>query len=366
MLKSKLTFLFTISLSLLLIQCTKEDPAPIPSSGPGANSGGPPPASSWLIPQGSVFDGGPGKDGIPAISNPMFISAAEATYLDDDDLVLGLKIGDEIRAYPHSILDWHEIINDQIGDLRLAITYCPLTGTGVGWNRTVEGEMTTFGVSGLLYNTNLIPYDRRTDSNWSQMLLKCVNGERIGTKIITQQLVETTWKTWKTIYPDTKVVSTTTGYNRSYDRYPYGDYRTNNQSLLFPVAQEDNRLPWKQRVLGVVHGVDAKAFRLEGMPDTGIGVYNDGFAGKSIVVAGSKRENFMVAFDRELEDGTLLNFEPVQNALPVVMTDQEGNRWTIFGEADSGPRAGTQLLPVDAFIGFWVAWGAFYPNLDFR
>lgn len=365
MFKKKFTFLFSLSLALIFAQCSDEVNSPPLNSGPGANPGTSP-STGWLIPQNSVFDGGPGKDGIPSISEPAFISPGAATYLDDNDLVLGIKVGDDIRAYPHPILDWHEIVNDRIGDLELAVTYCPLTGTGVGWDRSVEGALTTFGVSGLLYNTNLIPYDRRTDSNWSQMLLKCVNGELIGTKIKTRQLIETTWGTWKAMFPDTKVMSTVTGFNRSYTRYPYGDYRTNNNNLIFPVAVEDNRLPWKERVLGVVIEEEAKAYRFENMPNNGIGTINDAIFGFDIVVVGSRADNFMVAFERTLEDGTVLDFTPVDNALPVVMTDQEGNEWNVFGEAVSGPRAGIALKQTDSFIGYWVSWGAFYPDLPIR
>lgn len=362
-----LTILTLFVAIFIFTQCVKENPkAPDGGIGPGASSGNPPSSPEWLIPENLVQEGGPGKDGIPALFGPTFISVEEATYLEDEDMVLGLKVGNDIRAYPHRILDWHEIINDWVGGLRLAITYCPLTGTGIGWNRDVEGEITSFGSSGLLYNTNLIPYDRESDSNWSQMLLKCVNGERAGTKIETTQLVETTWATWKSIYPETRVVSRFTGYGRNYLLYPYGNYRTNHQSLFFPVAHEDNRLPWKERVLGVIINENAKAYRFGNFPETGIGVINDGFSGKSVVVVGSREKNFMVAFSGKRTDGQLLSFAPVNDALPIVMVDQEGNQWDIFGEAVSGPKAGERLEQVDAFIGYWVAWGAFYPHLRFR
>ena len=348
-------------LVVLFAQCSKAGMSGTPTVDPG-----PVEPPEWLIPEDDIRDGGPGRNGIPALFTPFLITADEASYLQDDDLVLGLKIGEEIRAYPHLILDWHEIINDRIGDQHLVITYCPLTGTGTAWDRTLNGELTNFVISGLLYNSNMIAYNRQTDSNWSQMLLKCVNGERIGEKIETFQLIETTWKTWKELWPETKVISRATGYNQSYDSYPYGNYRTNNNTLLFPVSIEDNRLPWKERVLGVVHGGSAKAFRFESLPEAGIGVINDGLPGKNIVVAGSREKNLLIAFGRKMEDGQNLTFIPVQDALPVLMTDQEGNRWNIFGEAVSGPRQGTRLPPVDAFIGYWVAWGAFYPGLKFR
>ncbi|PHN04622.1 DUF3179 domain-containing protein [Flavilitoribacter nigricans] len=345
----------------LFVQCAKDGPVPVPPEEPD-----PVDPPEWLIPEDEILDGGPGRDGIPALFSPFFISAEEATYLADEDIVLGLKFGGEIRAYPHLILDWHEIVNDRLGEEHICITYCPLTGTGVAWDRKLNGELTDFVISGLLYNSNMIAYNRETDSNWSQMLLRCVNGEQIGERIKTYQLIETTWKTWKTLWPETKVLSRATGHNQNYNTYPYGNYRTNNNTLIFPVDIEDNRLPWKERVLGVVSGGSAKAFRFETLPETGIGVINDGLPGKNIVVAGSREKELLVAFGRKLDDGKNLTFTPVQDALPVIMTDQEGNRWNIFGEAVSGPRQGTKLPHVDAFIGYWVAWGAFYPGLKFR
>lgn len=203
----------------------------------------------WLILAADVLDGGPGKDGIPAIDNPKFIGASEVTYLNDDDLVLGFADGSQVRAYPHSILDWHEIINDDIGNIAISVVYCPLTGTGIGWDRIIRGTKTTFGVSGLLYNSNIIPYDRVSDSNWSQLLLKSVNGELSGERAKTYNLFETTWKTWKSMYPNTKVVSTDTGSQRNYGQYPYGEHKT-NRNLIFPANNKDNRLHVKERVLG--------------------------------------------------------------------------------------------------------------------
>ena len=151
----------------------------------------------WGVDKKLVFDGGPGKDGIPALINPSLISPDKANYLLEDDLVLGLKYGDQIIAYPHRILDWHEIINADIGSLSIAIVYCPLTGTGVGWNRNINNEKTTFGVSGLLYKNNIIPYDRATDSNWSQLELECINGRLLGKMPEITVLTEMKWGLWK-------------------------------------------------------------------------------------------------------------------------------------------------------------------------
>ena len=137
-------------------------------------------SSEWLIPSGEVQDGGPGKDGIPSIDQPQFNTSEAVDFPSENDLIVGMVNDGIAKAYPHPILDWHEIVNDNIGDKAVALTYCPLTGTAIAWNRTINGETTTFGVSGKLYNSNLIPYDRATDSYWSQAKLECVNGEEIG------------------------------------------------------------------------------------------------------------------------------------------------------------------------------------------
>ncbi|MDN5212196.1 DUF3179 domain-containing protein [Fulvivirgaceae bacterium BMA12] len=333
------------------------------SGGGAGGAGGSGSFGNWLIPVNEVRDGGPGKDGIPALQDPDFLEAGQASYLREDDLVVGYKRGNDIRAYSHNVLDWHEIVNDQVGDFPVAITYCPLTGTAIGWGRSVDGNTTTFGVSGLLYNTNLIPYDRSTDSNWSQMRLECVNGSLIGNKVETFQVVETTWGTWKSMYPSTRVISNVTGFNRNYSVYPYGDYRTNHNNLIFSISPDDNRIPRKDRVLGVIVNDEAKVYEISKLKSQVIAI-NDEFNGDKLVVVGSKSQNFMVAFNRTLEDETVLEFEPVQNEGAVILKDNEGNTWNIFGEAVAGNRAGSALPGTSSFIGYWMAWGSFYPGAE--
>ncbi len=280
----------------------------------------------------------------------------------DSDLVIGVRVGDELRAYPHPILDWHEIINDDIGSASIAITYCPLTGSGIGWNRFVGGQKTTFGVSGLLYNSNLLPYDRATDSEWSQMKLQAVHGPLAATRIKTHMVLETTWATWKTLAPHSVVVSTTTGYSRSYGRYPYDDYRTNHNKLIFPVAVEDGRLPRKQRVLGILVNERAKAFSISGF-DNGVSLVEDNVAGTPVVVAGSREHNFAVAYERTM-DGKVLQFEALSDELALIMKDNLGNTWDVWGRAVEGPNKGASLKPVQGYIAYWFAWAAFWPGSD--
>jgi len=353
------TTFFYLSFFLLLScnQTPDDGVTPVPGSGGNSNN-------TWSIPQDEVFDGGPGKDGIPSVDDPKFSNVGDIDFLAPDDLVLGIKVGNEVRAYPHPVLDWHEIVNDVINGTAIAITYCPLTGTGIGWHREIGNTTTTFGVSGLLYNTNLIPYDRSTNSNWSQMLLKSVNGDLMGDAIETYPLVETTWQTWKTMFPDSKVMNSSTGFSRNYDVYPYGNYKTNNDLLLFPISTDDGRLPRKQRGLGVIISEKAKFYPFDQF-DADVTVKQDVFKNVDLVIVGSTGQNFLAAYERKLPDGTVLDFTAInESGNPVVMTDNEGNEWNLFGEAVAGPREGTALIPAQSFIGYWFSWGAFYPNAE--
>lgn len=330
------------------------------STGPGDSKTN---DSEWLIPVSQIYDGGPGKDGIPALTNPSMITPSQASYLQNDDLVIAIKLSDEIRIYPHSILDWHEIINDGIGQQKYSVTYCPLTGSGIAWNRVLDGKETTFGVSGLLYNTNLIPYDRATDSNWSQMKLKAVNGPNIGRNAEIYPVVETTWAFIKQFYPNSLVVSSVTGiYSSSqYGAYPYGDYKTNNQELLFPVTFDDRRLPRKERVHGVIIDDATQVFRFSSFAGE-INVVNTHFNGTDLIVAGSQKNNFIVSFGAKQKDGTVLVFSEKTGDFPNILTDQEGNVWDLFGEAVDGPRKGQKLTPTRSYNAYWFAWGAFWPD----
>jgi hypothetical protein len=311
-------------------------------------------SGDWLIPADEIFDGGPGRDGIPSVDNPQFTNVNDAPYLLDNDLVIGIKIGGTIRAYPHPILDWHEIVNDDISGQKTAITYCPLTGSAIAWKRQGVVSKSEFGVSGLLYNSNLIPYDRGSSSNWSQMKLQCVNGSLIGNEI------ETTYKTWREMYPTSQLLSTNTGFGRQYGDYPYGGYKTND-NLIFPVSNEDNRLQKKERVLGLIAGGQTMAFVINSFSSE-VSIKNVSFGGDEFVVIGSSGKNIAAAYKRKLDDGTTLEFTITEGELPIVMMDNEGTKWNIFGEAIEGPRAGEELQQAKSFIAYWFGWAAFYPN----
>lgn len=336
---------------------------------PGCDSegdGGPGDSTTWLIPSHEVFDGGPGRDGIPSIDGPQFESAS-ADFITDDELIVGIVVGGEARAYPHFILDWHEIVNDEIGNASIAVVYCPLTGTALGWDRNVAGVSTTFGVSGLLYNSNIIPYDRASGSNWSQMRLQCVNGQLIESTPTTYQIVETSWETWERFFPDTQILTPNTGHSRDYGRYPYGNYKT-SPNLLFPTSDDDDdRLHPKERVHGVILENRVKVYRFESFASPAI--VQDQFGSSSLTIVGSQKDNFIVSFEEKSIEGTVLTFD-IPNDLVVngtfassaLMEDQLGNRWNLFGHAVSGPNQGQRLIPTSSMMGYWFSFHPFYPN----
>jgi hypothetical protein len=221
-------------------------------------------SDGWLIPRNEVYVGAP-RDAIPAIDNPEFFGPKDefrGLFPDVDDLCIGLKHEGTVKIYPHFILNWHEIVNDQIDNFQFAVVFCPLTGTATIWNRVINGIATTFGVSGFLYNNNVVPYDRNSSSNWSQMLQQCVQGNFSGTNTDNQFVLETNFETWIQISEGKNLLTTNTGFSRDYTRNPYGSYPI-NETINFPFNFEDTRLHPKERVLGVIVNGNARAYRFE-------------------------------------------------------------------------------------------------------
>jgi hypothetical protein len=358
---NRIRLLFFLIVSCLA--CQKETSNPVEILVPETPK--PPLPPGWLVYPDSIKNGGPGKDGIVSIDKPNFLDADEVSFLELDELVLGVKIGDEARAYPHRILDYHELVNDQIDQTPFTLTFAPLTGSGVGWERTIaDGVVTTFGSSGLLYQNNLVPYDRETGSIWSQFRLDCVNGKLLGEKLQPISVVETTWRTWQRFFPGSKVMNIPTGFNRNYSNNLFADYKMRDDYFLFPVAIAPSHLSNKERVLGVVVNGKAHIYPFSSMSKKpkNYWVYNDDVDGVPVVVAGNYEQNFLVAFNRKLADGTILYFNPLLNKGATILRDQEGTLWNIFGEAVRGPRKGQRLSHINAFIGYWFAWSIFYPD----
>ena len=210
----------------------------------------------YLVSPDKIVDGGSGKDGIPSIDHPKFVSVEEANeWIGDDEHVLALIHNGVARVYPLQIIVWHEIANDTIAGDPILITYCPLCGSGIAYQRSIDGEAVEFGTSGKLYNSNLVTYDRKTDTYWSQIGGLAILGELTDERLVPLSIDTVVWGDWKVAYPESEVLSRDTGYSRSYGRDPYETYYTDD-SIWFPVEARDDRIPPKTVIFGIeVNGV---------------------------------------------------------------------------------------------------------------
>ena len=196
-----------------------------------------------------LHQGCPARDCIPSIDAPKFTSAATASHVADDEIIIGFSYGGEHRAYPAQILDHHEIVNDTIGGEPVAITWCPLCGSAVAIRREINGEVTEFGVSGVLYNSDLVFYDRATETLWDQIVATGIVGPLTGEKLVLLPVTMTRWSRWREAHPDTLVLTTDTGFDMDYSTDRYSKYRKSTQ-LFFPVSGEDDRIHPKSVVFG--------------------------------------------------------------------------------------------------------------------
>lgn len=268
--------------------------------------------SNATVPAGAIVSGGPPKDGIPALVRPRTVAATNADFLDDDELVVGFGTDTNARAYPIDLLVWHEVVNDTIDGRPLAITYCPLTASVVAYDRTFDGEEVEFGVSGLLFESNLLMYDRDSDSLWSQLGARAVAGERVGQRLQAVPATTTTWKSWRERHPLTRVATYDTGHTRAYGRDPYDGY-DRSAAIYFPVSHKDSRLPAKTRVLGVVVGDTARAYPVDALRAAGL---------------------------------------PVEDAI--------GSHRIVIGDTDGTVELDGRVHP--ATPAFWFAWASFHPR----
>lgn len=215
----------------------------------------------YLVDPNKIMSGGPPKDGIPSIDNPKYVTLQEADqWIEDNELVLGIIYKNVTRVYPLQILVWHEIVNDHIAGDPILITYCPLCGSGIAYERTLDGKEVEFGTSGKLYNSNLVMYDRKTNSYWSQIDGLAIVGELTGTELIPISIDTVVWREWKVVHLDSEVLSQDTGFRRAYGKDPYGNYYENS-FVLFPVENEDERVHPKTVVFGIEVNRVYKAYK---------------------------------------------------------------------------------------------------------
>jgi len=269
------------------------------------------------IPFSELRSGGPPKDGIPSIDNPKFTSVSEADkFLSGDDPVLGLDYKGVQRAYPHRIMNRHEIVNDTIVGDPVLITYCPLCFTGIAYESKIDGMPTTFGVSGKLYKSNLVMYDRSTETLWNQLGGEAIIGEHLGKKLKQVPLETVLWRDWKAKHPQTEVLSQDTGSPRNYDQNPYEGYEQDRDT--FGTEFEDDRLHPKAKIWAIELDGKFKAYSDEALSRGGN--LNDSFAGKNLKISRNR-------------DGA------------VTIKDESGK----------------DLVPT---ISFWFAWAAFHPETE--
>jgi hypothetical protein len=309
-----------------------------------------------IIPLDKIKGGGPPKDGIPSIDNPKFAGVQGSQFVSDSDVVIGLEINGDARAYPLFILVWHEIVNDRVGDVPVAVTYCPLCYTNQVFERIINGNEVEFGTSGKLYNSNLLMYDRWTESYWSQALGTAVTGELTGMQLKTIPFDVITWGDWKKLHPDTLVLTTDTGHLRSYATDPYGDYYTDPR-IIFPVEHSDDRTHPKEIILGFNEDGIYKAYKQNDVEIKKI--INDDIGETSLMLVSLFSQNSR-AFDRTL-NGDILEFEFVDDKIMDTKTKSE---WNYDGVAISGPLEGNKLTRMSIEPGFWFEWVAFHPDTD--
>jgi hypothetical protein len=222
--------------------------------------------SNASIPVEEIQKGGPPRDGIPSIDEPRFesVEAADAWMRPDDTVVAFARHG-QARAYPLRILVWHEIVNDTVAGEPVAVTYCPLCGTAMVFDAEVAGEQRTFGVSGLLYQSDVLMYDRESESLWSQLKMEAVSGPRVGAALELLPSTHMSWRAWKNAHPDGEVLSRRTGFSRNYDRDPYAGYEATERTM-FPVPGHRDDLGNKVWIVGTTATAFPVAFVVDQLP----------------------------------------------------------------------------------------------------
>jgi len=317
---------------------------------------------SCTIPVEEIADGGVGRNGIPALSNPplVFPDDPDASYVRPGDRVLAVNVGGADVAVPHNILWWHEIVNLDLGGERVAVTYCPLTGSGLVFDRRPLGG-TEFGVSGLLFRSNLIMFDEATESLFPQMMRRAACGPENSQRLELVPAREMRWEAWRELHPDGLVVSEITGHKRPYSSNPYADYEDpDNPDIVFPFPEVDGRRPVKERVFGLVLGGDGGIAYPFGELERW---------SRTVVKIPAKGGPGVLFWDRSAE--AAVPFFPRAGGMELTLdvrdgefVDEEtGSRWDLSGRAVAGPLEGERLEPVaDGYVAFWFAWAGFQPQ----
>jgi len=234
-----------------------------------------------LIPAEEIKPEGAGRDGIPSIDTPIFKRAVDYSFFDEDTYVLGITHRGVAKAYPIPILNWHEIVNDFMDSTPIVVTYCPLCNSGAIYEANIGGMRATFGVSGLLYQNDLLLYDRRSKSLWSQIMGKAISGSLSGQQLSRFHIQHTTLGAWKREQPETLVLTTRTGFVRNYEQSPFQEYE-NNDEIYYPPRNRSDLFPAKERVIGVRVGDHVKAYPFPELASHPELIIRDTFKGQAL------------------------------------------------------------------------------------
>ena len=289
------------------------------------------------IPMNEIHDGGPGIDGIAALTQPRFIPAGSANYMEEGDQVLGIVRDGASRAYPLRILVNHEIVNDTLGGRPVLVTFCPECGTGIAFDPTVDGKATEFGVSGTLYKRNLLMYDRGSDtpSLWLQATGEAVVGPKTGISLNRVPTTQAPWGEWKVAHPNTTVLSKETGHGYSYNPYP---------DIL-------DLLP--RQILGVIVGDEQKAYFFEDLRQ--MQVINDVLDGVPIVLIASPDSDAVRVYKRK-------NYQ-FEGTFEQVRDSRSQTVWELSEQTLLNPKTGESLERVpDVFVSHAGAWARLFPD----
>jgi hypothetical protein len=331
------------------------------------NDAFPPP----LVDPGDLRSGGPPPDGIPAVDEPRFLRADEADFLDEREPVLAIEIEGDARAYPIQIMTWHEIVNDTIGGVPVAVSYCPLCNSAIAYERRTGDLVLDFGTSGMLYNSALVMYDRQTESLWLHFTGEAAIGHLAGTQLELIPVQTVAWGDWRATHPEGRVLSRDTGHRRDYGRNPYPGYDdVDNPPFLFD-GPVDGRHPAKTRVLGIRSATDPVAVvwdHLESERVVSLTIDDRPIVAWWVPGAASGLDRADIADGRDVgatgvfvaeADGRALTFEAVDGDF----RDREtATTWNVLGQAVAGPLAGRSLSAVEHVDTFWFAWGAYVPD----
>ncbi len=304
----------------------------------------------WSIPVEDISTGLNADDDIPSIDSPEFIDIADVDFLEENDEVILVKVGNQIKVYPLKILEWHEMVNDSIAGIQIAVSHSTLSGTTSIWNRSIEGSVLTFGVSRYQYKNNQISFDRETLNYWSQLLSRSVSGNRRDFELEIIPHIQIPWIAVVSQFSSAKVLSSNTGFSRDYDVFPYDDYKTNNAYYIYDPIELDTTLESKDLVLGI-NSNDLKTFYAWDYSNVQSNIQHSTFDGKDLIIF----SNSQLKLHQIFLDPKDRNFE-VNFTNPLMFGDDLGNTYNLLGEIIEGPNTGEKLSLQESKRMYWFVW----------